>query len=176
MQPPTIKYDWISDDGNRVTIRPIRPEDREIEQAFVRGLSSDSKYLRFFSGIVDLSPRMLDRFTQVDFPREMAFIATVKAETRELEIGVARYAPGELDNSVEFAVVVADEWQGRGIGRELLRRLFDVAEESGFSRIEGTILRANKNMLALCRQLGFTVSQCQGDAGLISVAKELGVN
>lgn len=173
MQPPPIEYEWITEDGSIVTIRPIQPEDREIERAFVSGLSINSKYLRFFSAINDLSPQMLDRFTRVDYPREMAFIATLQVEATELEIGVARYAPGSIDNTAEFAVVVADEWQGRGIGRELLRHLFDVAEESGFARIEGIVLRANKNMLLLCRHLGFTVSHYPDDAGLVYVGKEL---
>ncbi len=173
MQPPPIRHEWITNEGSRVTIRPIQPEDREIERAFVSGLSSNSKYLRFFSAIKELSPQMLDRFTQVDYPREMALIATVQSETTELEIGVARYAPGGFENSAEFAVVVADDWQGRGIARELLRHLFSVAEDSGFKRIEGIVLRANKNMLLLCRDLGFTISRYPDDAGLVCVRKEL---
>ncbi|NIA26777.1 MAG: GNAT family N-acetyltransferase [Desulfobulbaceae bacterium] len=154
-------------------IRPIQPEDREIEQAFVRGLSSNSKYFRFFSVVKELSPKLLDRFTQVDYPCEMAFIATIQVEMVELEIGVARYAAGSTEGTAEFAVVIADDWQGRGIGRELLRHLFDVAEESGFARIEGTVLRVNKNMLRLCREVGFTVSQYPGDAGLVCISKDL---
>lgn len=173
MQPPTFRHEWTAGDGTRVTIRPIRPDDREIERAFVRGLSSNSKYFRFFSTIKDLSPQLLDRFTQVDYPREMAFIATIQAEMAELEIGVARYAPGRSERTAEFAVVVADNWQGRGIGRELLRHLFGVAEDAGFTRIEGIVLRANKNMLRLSRELGFTVSHYPGDANLVHIGKDL---
>ena len=147
MQPPAIRHEWTAGDGTQVVIRPIRPEDREIERAFVRGLSSHSRYFRFFSAVTDLSPKMLDRFTQVDYPREMAFIATIQVELAEQEIGVARYAPGSSEGTAEFAVVIADAWQGRGIGRELLCHLFGVAEQSGFARIEGIVLRANKNML-----------------------------
>ena len=173
MHPPAIKLEWTAGDGTQVMIRPIRPEDREIERAFVQDLSSNSKYFRFFSAITDLSPEMLDRFTRVGYPREMAFIATIQVEMAELQIGVARYAPGSSEGSVEFAVVIADDWQGRGIGRELLRHLFGVAEESGLTRIEGIVLRTNTNMLRLCRELGFTVSQYPGDAELICVDKDL---
>jgi len=173
MQPPLVKYEWITDDGSRVTIRPIQPEDREIERAFVSNLSSNSKYFRFFSAIRGLSPQMLDRFTQVDYPRVMAFIATIQSAAQDLEIGVARYAPGSSDNTAEFAVVIADDWQGRGIGRELLRHLFDVAGSSGFSRLEGLVLKVNENMLHLCRSLGFTISNCPEDAGVVCVAKKL---
>lgn len=172
MQPPLVKYEWITDDGSRVTIRPIRPEDREIERAFVSKLSSNSKYFRFFSAIKGLSPQMLDRFTQVDYPREMAFIATVQVAAQDLEIGVARYAPGSSEATAEFAVVIADEWQGRGIGRELLRHLFEVARTSGFERLEGIVLSANENMLSLCRSLGFTERNCAEDAGVVHVAKD----
>jgi acetyltransferase len=173
MQPPTMKREWTAGDGTRVTIRSIQPEDREIERVFVRSLSSNSKYLRFFSPIKDLSPQLLDRFTRVDYPREMAFIATIQAEIEALQIGVARYAQGSSEGAAEFAVVVADDWQGRGIGRELLRHLFGVAKNAGFMRIEGDVLRANKNMIRFCRELGFAVGQCPGDATLVHVGKVL---
>ena len=173
MQPPTMTQEWTAGDGTRVTIRSIQPEDREIERSFVQNLSSNSKYFRFFSNIKDLSPQLLDRFTRVDYPREMAFIATIRNEMAELQIGVARYAPGSSEGTAEFAIVVADNWHGRGIGRELLRHLFGVAEDAGLKRIEGAVLRANNNMLRLCRELGFTVSQFTGDAELVRVDKNL---
>lgn len=173
MKPPAIEYSWTAADGTPLTIRPIQPEDREIELAFVQGLSSGSSYMRFFSTIKDLSPQLLDRFTQVDFPQEMAFIATVKTEAAEEEIGVARYAPGNADGTAEFAVVVSDKWRGCGVGRELMRHLFIVAEDAGFERIEGAVLKANSNMIHFCRELGFTVSGYPDDAQLVLVSKVL---
>ena len=173
MKPPAIDYQWVAADGTPITIRPIQPEDREIELAFVNGLSSSSRYLRFFSTIKDLSPQLLDRFTQVDFPEEMAFIATVRTEGSEEEIGVARYAPGGAESVAEFAVVVADNWQGCGVGRELMRHLFVVAEDAGFERIEGAVLKANPHMLHFCRDLGFTVNGYPDDAQLVLVSKDL---
>jgi len=173
MKPPSIDYQWTTADGTPVTIRPIQPEDREIELAFVRGLSSNSKYLRFFSTVKDLSPQLLDRFTQVDFPTEMAFIATVHSAGAEEEIGVARYAPGGTESTAEFAVVVADNWQGHGIGRELMRHLFIVAEDAGFKRIEGAVLKANSQMLRFCRELGFAISGYPDDAQLVLASRNL---
>lgn len=173
MKPPAIDYQWTTADGVPVTIRPIQAEDREIELAFVQGLSSSSRYLRFFSTVKDLSPQLLDRFTQVDFPDEMAFIATLETAGAEEEIGVARYAPGSTESTAEFAVVVADAWQGRGIGRELMQHLFVVAEDSGFERIEGAVLKANAHMLRFCRELGFAVNSYPDDAQLVLVAKDL---
>ena len=173
MRPPAIKPEWIADDGTVVTIRPIQEEDRDIELAFVRGLSPDSKYFRFLSTLKDLPPQMLDRFTQVDFPTEMAFIATVHSAGAEEEIGVARYAPGGTESTAEFAVVVADNWQGHGIGRELMRHLFVVAEDVGFKRIEGAVLKANSQMIRFCRDLGFGISGYPDDAQLVLASKDL---
>ena len=173
MQPPDIHHEWTAADGTRVTIRPIRPADREIEHAFVRNLSTNSRYLRFLSMVKELSPQLLDRFIQPDFPREMALIATIATGDGELEIGVARYAPGRKEGTVEFAIVIADEWQGRGLGREMLERLFDVAKQSGVDRIEGIVLASNRNMLALCRELDFRVGALAGDPTLALVSKQL---
>ncbi len=173
MQPPNIEHEWTAGDGTLVTIRTIRPEDREIEQAFVSGLSSDSRYSRFFAAVSELSPRLLDQFTQLDFPGEMALIATIQVEMQEQEIGVARFAQGSLHGSAEFAVVVADSWQGRGLGRELLQHLFHVAQEVGLEKIEGIVLRNNTKMLRFCTELGFTVKQNPDDEELVRLSKEL---
>lgn len=173
MRPPAIDYRWTTADGTPVTIRPIQPEDREIELAFVRGLSKKARYMRFFTVIKDLTTQQLDRFTQVDFPDEMAFIATVDSSAGEQEIGVARYAPGGSPGVAEFAVVVADDWQGHGVGRELMRHLLMVAEDAGVTRIEGAVLKANPNMLRFCRELGFTISRCEDDPQLVLAAKDL---
>lgn len=173
MKPPAIDYQWTAADGTPITIRPIQPEDRQIELAFVNGLSSNSRYLRFFSTVKELSPELLDRFTRVEFPEEMAFIATVQREGGEEEIGVARYAPGSTEGTAEFAVVVGDAWQGLGIGRELMHHLFIVAEDAGFQRIDGAVLKANAHMLRFCRELGFSVGGYPDDPQLVLVSKDL---
>lgn len=173
MKPPAIDYQWKTADGTPVTIRPIQPEDREIELAFVQGLSTGSSYMRFFSLVKDLSPQLLDRFTQVDFPSEMAFIATIQSAGAEEEIGVARYAPGSAESTAEFAVVVADDWQGHGVGRELMQHLFVVAEDAGFECIEGAVLKANANMVRFCRELGFAINAYPDDAQLVLVSIDL---
>ena len=129
--------------------------------------------MRFFSAINDLSPRLLDQFTQVDFPRDMALIATIQVEMREQEIGVARFAPGSSRGTAEFAVVVADSWQGRGLGRELLHHLIRVAQDVGLKQLEGIVLRENKTMLRFCRELGFTARQYADDAELIHINKDI---
>lgn len=114
---------------------------------------------------------MLSRFINVDYPREMAFIATVPVEGREGEIAVARYAEGSAPDRVEFAVVVADEWQRKGIGRLLLDRLFTVARQSRFVMIEGLVLRENTGMLKLMVRMRFERSWQPGEPGVAYVSK-----
>ncbi len=146
-------------EGIDLVIRPIRPEDAEIEQAFVRGLSSESKYFRFVSALQELSPSMLARFTQIDYDREMALIAVVEEDGRETEIGVARYVINPDGESCEFALVVADAWQHKGIGHRMMNALMDIARDKGLKTMEGEVLGSNRNMLGLVASLGFAVSE-----------------
>lgn len=170
---PEIKRRWTADNGTVVTIRPIEADDREREQAFVRALSSRSRYLRFLSGVSELSERWLDRFTQLDFTKELALIATIVSGACETQIGVARYIQLTGDDTAEFAVVVADEWQGQGLGRELLQQLFVAAEAIGIRRMSGIVLKENRNMLKLAGELGFTVTNHGDDPSLYCVDKKI---
>ena len=118
-------------DGTVLHIRPIRPEDAEQERAFVLGLSDETRYFRFFYRLHDLTPAMLARFTQVDYDREMALVALDDGhgpKKAPVFVGVARYTTNPDGESAEFAVVVADAWQGRGVGRLLMRRLIECAK------------------------------------------------
>jgi acetyltransferase len=144
-------------DGTNITIRPIRPEDAEIEQTFVRKLSPQSKYFRFMQSLNELTPEMLVRFTQLDYNRELALIAVQEKAGEESELGVARYVMNPDGRSCEFALVVADEWQHRGIGSQLMTQLMEAAQERGFSSMDGEILADNKKMLDLVKSLGFHI-------------------
>lgn len=175
MKPPDFEYSRELDDGTGITIRTMRPEDASIEQDFVRSLSTRSKALRFLSPIKELSAAVLEKFTHTEFPNEMALIATVNKKQREREIGVARYAPGTGSAEVEFAVVVADEWQGMGLATELLRHLFGIASEVGIDSIEGVILRDNVPMLRLARKLGFRIQPDKQDPSIVHAFKEFQV-
>jgi Acyl-CoA synthetase (NDP forming) len=146
-------------EGIDLVIRPIRPEDAEIEQAFVRGLSSESKYFRFVSALQELSPSMLARFTQIDYDREMALIAVLEEDHRETEVGVARYVINPDGESCEFALVIADAWQHKGIGHKIMDALMDIARDKGLKTMEGDVLASNRNMLSLVTSLGFVVGE-----------------
>jgi FixJ family two-component response regulator len=162
--------------GTHVTFRVMRPEDADIEQAFVRGLSVRSKHMRFFSVINELLPEMLERFTHHEYPISYALIATVMDDEQERQIGVARYLPTESEGVAEFAVVVADEWQGHGIATQLLQGLTTAAAVAGVNRLEGMVLRENDAMLKLARGMGFKTSRCVEDFTVLHVEKTLNAN
>jgi len=153
-------------DGSQVTLRAIRPEDADMAQEFVRNLSQNSRYFRFMNSVRELTPAMLIRFTQIDYDREMAFVAVREEGGREIEIGVARYVTSPDARTCEFALVVADAWQGRGLGRRVLERLIEVARSRGLKAMVGNVLAVNQPMLALCGTLGFEVSNHPDDGAL----------
>lgn len=160
-------------DGTDVTIRPIRPEDAEIEQAFVRNLSPETKYFRFMQSLNELTPQMLVRFTQIDYDRELALLAVMNDGGKELELGVTRYTANPDGVGCEFALVVADAWQARGIGSRLLTTLMEAAKARGYRTIEGEVLENNVHMLELMRSLGFALRPAPTDRQLVLVSKTL---
>jgi len=164
---------WTLRDGTRVVIRPIRPEDRQIESDFVHNLSDESRYFRFFNAVRDLDETALTRFTQVDYNREMALIALICQNGRETEIGVARYVVNPDGRSCEFAIVVADAWQRRGIASKLMHGLMEASRRRGLETMEGWVLSGNTRMLALADGLGFTIDASAGDPSLRHVLKNL---
>jgi acetyltransferase len=156
-------------DGTSVAVRPIRPEDAAREQRFFDALSERSRYQRFMNQMAHLPPQMLARFTQLDYDRELALVA-LAPDGGEF-IGVGRYAPNADGETAEFALTIADAWQGHGIGRALLERLCDCARAAGYRTLYGHILHANREMLELAGRLGFAKSGSDGE--LISVARAL---
>jgi acetyltransferase len=139
-------------DGARLPVRPMRPEDVELEVAFFRALSERSRYQRFMQQLSELPPRLLARFTQLDYDRELALV--VLHEGRFVSVG--RYAPNPDGTTAEFALTVADEWQGKGLGRALLERLCASARDAGYAALYGNILADNRDMLHLAARLGFS--------------------
>ena len=144
-------------DGTDITIRPIRPEDAEMEAKFVRELSNEAKYFRFMNSFHELSQEMLVRFTQIDYHNEMALIAVKTDSQGEEQIGVARYSTNVDKTSCEFALVVSDKWQSRGIAHHLMKDLMEIARDRNLKTMEGQVLRENSKMLELVASLGFQV-------------------
>ena len=164
--PADLESKFQLPDGRDVTIRPIRPEDAEIEQDFVRSLSDEAKYFRFMHAVHELTPEMLVRFTQIDYDREMALIAVTEEGGTEVEHGVVRYVTNPDQNSCEFAVVISDEFQGHGIGQRMLTRLMEIARARGLDMMEGEVLTANHKMLDLVRSLDFQIQRSPENPGV----------
>jgi acetyltransferase len=156
--PVELESQAVLRDGSRVAIRPIRPEDAELETRFFERLSERSRYQRFMHQLPRLTPRMLARFTQLDYDRELALVALFEREF----VAVGRYAPNSDGNTAEFALVVADAWQGKGLGRLLLEKLRVEARKSGYRALYGNIMQANHGMLDLALRLGFEVHSREG--------------
>jgi acetyltransferase len=159
--------------GTDITIRPIRPEDAEIEQDFIRNLSEQSRYFRFMQNIHELTPQMLTRFTQIDYDQEMALIAVTEQEGQEEELAVGRYVTNSDGVSCEFALVVSDKWQRLGIGHRLMSLLIRIARDRGLESMEGEVLSGNTKMLGLMKSLDFRISNHPDDVSIQVVSKVL---
>jgi len=160
-------------DGTPITIRPIRPEDAESEQAFVRGLSAEARHFRFMQSMNELTPKMLVQYTQVDYRIEMALVAMTAENGKEVQQGVARYYVGPDGTSCEFAIVVGDARRNQGIGSRLMNALIASARHHGLKSIEGEVLSNNQAMLRLMRNLDFAVERTLDDPETVYVRRGL---
>jgi acetyltransferase len=160
-------------DGTDIVIRPIRPEDAEMEAKFVRELSPETKYFRFMNALQELSQEMLVRFTQIDYHNEMALVAVKSTGATEEQIGVARYTTNVDKKSCEFALVVSDRWQKKGIGHQLMQNLMEIARNRGLNSMEGQVLSSNKKMLELVASLGFRIEDDPDDDAIKKIEASL---
>jgi acetyltransferase len=159
--------------GTNIIIRPIRPEDVDLEQNFTRNLSDEAKYFRFMSSVQELTTEMLMRFTQIDYHYEMALIAVMEMDNHEEELGVARYVTNPDKKSCEFALVVSDKWQRQGIGHRLMHQLMEAARDKGLEKMEGEVLSNNFKMLDLMKSLSFRVTTSPDDSSIKQVVLDL---
>ncbi|QNK65954.1 GNAT family N-acetyltransferase [Variovorax sp. PAMC26660] len=163
--PSHLVEDWQLRDGTLVRIRPIRAEDLAMHSAFVAGLSNETGFHRLLSPRKP-QPDELWRMTHIDYDRELALIATTEVDGAEQQMGVVRYVRGDTlqtSNTAEFAVVIADAWQHRGLAEKLLRKLIDAAAEAGVKQLADITLYDNTAMLALARKLGFRLQRDPGN-------------
>ncbi len=160
-------------DGTDMLIRPIRPEDAEMLQEFVRQLSPETKYFRYMQNLKELTPEMLVRFTQMDYDRELALIGVATIEGNRTGLGVARYTLNPDASTCEFALVVDDRHRNQGIGSLLMEHLMEAARSRGIRVIEGEVLGENHRMLSLMRELGFAVRISEADPGIRVVERKI---
>lgn len=171
--PPFGSRVFWTRDGRVALIRLIRPEDAAMERRFVRELSDRSRYQRFFGAMRELTPVMVELFTRLDERWAAALIATADVGGRETEVGVARYVIDGDRRACEFALVVADDWQGQGLGYQLLGDLLDLARRRGVPAVRGLIFATNAGMIRLAKDLGFKIRRCPDDASLVVASKSL---
>lgn len=142
--------------GQQITLRPIRPEDAPLEVELFDYLSKETIYFRFFGYIPSLDHGMLSRFTHIDYDREMAIVAEIDNEAGKKQlIGVVRCVGDAWNDSTENAIVIADTWQGMGLGTLMMDYIIEIAREKGYRRIYGTLLKQNKAMYLLYQKHGF---------------------
>jgi acetyltransferase len=160
--------------GGRVVLRPVLPQDRELLDAFFHNLSSDARCNRFMHPLNDPPSRLLREFTEVDYTNHVALIAETFVDGREIVIGEARYVR-DADNhlSAEFAISLADAWQGKGLARFMLARLERRAASAGVRRLSGEALATNKRMLSLAARAGYSISTSLGMPGAMRLEKKL---
>ena len=165
--PTHFEREWPMKGGGAYRIRAIRPDDAEMLQAFVRSLSPESRYMRFASHMPELPPRMLARYTLIDYDRELALVAVLEEttvaddgsrSTTQKIIGVSRYITNPDQESCEFSLVVADELAGQGLGSRLMLSIIEAARAKGLTEIVGLILANNAPMLRLMKSLGFAMA------------------
>ena len=156
--PAHVLCAWRDADGTIVRFRPITVADAELIREFVRALSFEARYMRFMAAVHELAPQTVDLLTRIDHQRDAALIATAHNEAADRVVGVARYALNADGHSYDFAVVVADDWRRRGLGRHLMTLLVETAAARGLNEIGGDVLAINQPMLAFANALGFGVS------------------
>jgi acetyltransferase len=154
---------WKLSDGTEVLLRPIRPEDEPMIAEFLSTLSEETLRGRYFVSHIDINHPMLVRFTNIDYDREIAIVAELTRGKKKRILGVGRLI-GEADRGRgEFAVVVHDEFQGKGLGFKLTDVIIGIAQEKGFAEITGYVDTNNRRMLRVVEELGFVaeaVDEC----------------
>jgi acetyltransferase len=171
--PAHLSRTWTLPSGQSLVVRPIRHDDGELEEAFVRALSLESRYQRMLSGGTKVTPEWIDSMTHIDYHRHMAFAVTTAISGIEQFVGVGRYVVDALKPSADIALVLADAWQGQGLGRRLLETLLEHAAASGIREATGVVLATNVAMLRLARSLGFAVNPEPGDATVKRISRQL---
>jgi acetyltransferase len=150
--------------GQKVFLRPIMAEDEPRHREFLANLSDDTKRFRFFEVIENPDAKFTRHFTQIDYDREIAIIAEIESKGQPTTIGAARLIENALDNTAEFAIVVADAWQRKGLGKKMTRRMIEIARAQKYEKIYLNFLNDNVAIKTLLKNEGFKITEGQ-DSG-----------
>ena len=159
---------WLLPGGRSARLRALGPGDAAAEKAFFNGLSLGSRQQRFHFGLRELSPALLRLLTDVDQRLHRAWVVETIYAGPPVVIADARYVcDPEWPTVAEFALAVADDWQGRGLGRRLVAHLISQARRQGLRQLFGDVLAENRRMLALMREFGMRLQPHADGAGLV---------
>ena len=161
----------VLQDGARVLLRPVRPDDEPLYREFFPLVTAEDLRLRFFGTVKDFSHGVIARLTQLDYARSMAFLAVEEAKGDMLGV-VCLHANADYDRG-EFAILVRSDLKGHGLGWILMEHIIDYARAEGIEFIEGQVLPENLTMLTMCRHLGFVTAQDPNDSKLMLVKLQL---
>ena len=156
-------------DGTLVDLRPVQPEDEPLLHDLAAHMSPEDLRLRFFTPVSGISHAVAARLTQIDYDREMALIAQHDGAA----LGIAHFFADPDRLSAEYAIAVRSDWHRRGVGYALLNRLIAIARQCGIGELVGEVLRDNRPMLTMCRELGFAVSPDPAEPNAVRVRKTL---
>lgn len=159
--PSEYVTDFELKDGRTSILRPIKPEDEEMEKEMFGNFSERTQKFRFFSVIKEISHEQLVRYTQTDYDREIAIVAEVEEDGKKMMAGVGRLIADQYNEAAEFAVVVADPWHNQGLGNKFLDYLMDIAKERGIHKVYANILLENHIMLHMFRKRGFKMRKVE---------------
>ena len=142
-------------------MRPVKPEDEPLVREMLASLSEATLRERFFQTIKAISHEMLIKLCNIDYDREMTMVAEVRENGARKIIGVAGLMVEPDSKSGEYAVVVREQYHGKGIGYKLVDVLIGIAQEKGLEEFYGIVLADNRKMLRVCQKLGFTIRPLQ---------------
>jgi acetyltransferase len=171
--PADLEHAWQPSGGPPLLLRPLRADDLDRERAFVEGLSAQTLYLRLQYSTNSASERDLARLLDLDYYDRCAIAALASDAAGDHIVGVSRYARIDASRRAECAIVVADAWQGRGLGTELMRALVAAAIARNIDCLEGTTLAENGRIAEWARRFGFAVRTQPNSGGLALVQLDL---
>jgi len=159
--PSEYITEFTMKNGEKVILRPVKPEDEFMEKEMFSNFSERTQRFRFFQLIKDISHDQLVRYTQIDYDREIAIIAEVTENGKKMMAGVARLIADQYNETAEFAIVIADPWQNMGLGNKFTDYIIDIAKARGVQKIYANILADNHIMLHMFKSRGFTMTKVE---------------
>jgi acetyltransferase len=157
IRPYPVEYEQIITlkDGEEVLLRPILPEDEPHHADFIHNVSKEDLYKRFFTDVGEFNHEALANLTQIDYDREMAFVAVSQSRVGSPIIGVSRALINPDNTDAEFAILIRSDLKGNGLGKVLMKKIIEYCQHKGTKQMSGMTMPTNRGMLMLAQGLGF---------------------